>query len=516
MAERDPAGMLTTLPPEAIRLAHALAAYFQAHDDTDEPLNPFDVYGRNVIAYIAEKYDPESNATGSSTDFPASWANDSSQVYSAIVTVFNLAFGLSMPSTESRPTRSLLDLPVELLLLIERQLPDKDVHSLCRTNRHLYHALSDSLRQRGLRNLRAFLWALKKNNKQAFAKAVEALTPLPRTMWSTPRLQPHINNRNVHLVKLMAFKGGLLGQQLEHLIDFVLRVSRERTETPSVDKWQSIKNCLEWGLSPNYVFEDGWSLMAQAIVKSIINPYKQFREVKVLLSHGADMGCLITIPDNDSMLHLACLYYQPKIVQILLEKRLFDRHELKSNDRDNLLDILIQDPNVRIDERDSNGRTPLSLAAGHSVNLSMAKKFVNRAVHLPDRIDINIQDNEGKTPLCHAISIKEPYMVRLFVNQHRLDPNLGPADAFPLLLAVVYDKLPILEILLDSKQLDLNKQNSEGETALLKALHIGNTEAVKLLARAGADPDFEPREGVTARQACLDAGLLVRWRVRPI
>ncbi|KAJ5142567.1 uncharacterized protein N7515_001354, partial [Penicillium bovifimosum] len=352
-------------------------------------------------------------------------------------------------------------------------------------------------------NFRALLWSLLRNNKQAFAKAVEALSALPRTApWQTFSLLPLINNQNAQLLGLMASKGGLLGQLLEELIEFVLSVAGSHEQPAQASKWQCIKNCLKWGVNPNYVFDDGMSLMAHAIVKSTVNPYKQYREVKILLAYGADTGCLTSLPDKDSMLHLACLYYQPKIVQELLEKaadpnlrdaynrtpihRLFDRHELKSRDRDYLLDILLADPT----------------------------KFVSRVVYLPERVDLNSQDNEGKTPLCHAISIGDCYMVRLFVPQDRLDPNLGPADAFPLLLAVNFDKLAVLEILLDSRQLDLNKQTSEGETALLRAIHIGNREAVKLLARAGVNPDIESREGEeTAREAALNAGILVSWLV---
>ncbi|KAJ5135760.1 uncharacterized protein N7515_005038 [Penicillium bovifimosum] len=467
MAEPDTAGILTTLPPEAIRAAHYLVALCR----------------------------------------------------------------------ESQPT-TLLDLPVELLWLIERQLPDKDVYSLCLTNRYLYHVLNESLCRRGMVNLRALQLSFQRNQKQAFAKAVAALSPLPRAISldnHTPPLTPLVNNSNVNLIELMTFKGGLLGQQLAHIIEFILRIWRRREESTGAYKWQSLQNCLKWGLSPNYVFEDGMSLMAQAIVKSTMNPYKQYREVEILLALGADTGCLASLPGNDSMLHLACLHHQTKIVQLLLDKgadpnlrdaqnrtpvhRLFDTHENKWREPDNLLDILLADPNVRIDERDGNGRTPLSLgclAAGRSVNLlTAALKFAKKVVYLPDRVDINSQDNEGKAPLCHAISVREYDMIRLFIAQHGLDPNLGPADEFPLIVAVDFDKLPSLELLLDSKQLDLNQQNSEGETAVLKAIHIGNREAVKLLARAGADPDIKSCEGATARQAALDAGIRVRWRIRP-
>ncbi|KAJ5558906.1 hypothetical protein N7461_002878 [Penicillium sp. DV-2018c] len=539
MTEPNTADNLPNLPTEVIRLAHALAAYWQAHDPSTEPSPGLTSFERSVITFIAQYY-PESDATGVPTEphnapeyYPISRADERRQVGMAIAKEFETAVPETVPSAKPRPKKSLLDLPVELIWLIERQLPDKAVHNLCRTNQYLYHVLIDSLCRRGMKNLRAFRWSLARNKKQAFVKAVETLAPLPRQpLWNLYALHTIINNRNVKLVGLMVSKGGWLQQQLEQLIEVILWKSRSCVEDLNrANKWESIKNCLKWGLDPNYVFIDGLSLMASAIIKSIENPYKQYREVKMLLAHGADTGCLVSLPDKDSMLHLACLYYQPKIAHALLEAgadpnlrdarnrtpihRLFERSELKSSDRDNLLDILLADPNIRLDERDGNGRTPLHLAASHGINLPMAMKFVKRVVHLPDKVDINAQDGEGNTPLCHAISIGECYMVRLFLAQHRLDPNLGPADAFPLLLAVDFDKQPILELLLDSNRLDVNKQGSQGETALLRAIHIGNREAVKLLASAGADPDIESSEGVTARQEALDAGIRVRWKARP-
>jgi ankyrin repeat protein len=543
MTKPSTAATLPRLPPKAIRLAHSLQAFFQAHGSCNHPWHH---ERRELIAFIVHNYDPESAVTGSATEphnkpgyYPTSWVHEGSQVITAIAEVFDLALPHLPQSPGSRlGTKSLLNLPAELVLLIERELSDKEVYNLCRTNYCLYQLLSDSLCRRGMEDLRAFRWSLEGNKKEAFAKAVETLSPLPKTApWNTVPLYNMINHMNVHLIKLMVSKGGLLQQQLEQLISSILTKSRRRNlSVPPFDKWDSVKNCLKWGADPNFVFPDGVSLMADAIMRSRYNPHKADRKVKLLLAHGADTGCLTSLPEKDSMMHLACLYYQPRIVQTLLEAgadpnlrdarnrtpihRLFERDELKSRDRDHLLGILLADPRVRIDERDGDGRTPLSLAAGYSASLSLAMKFVKRVVFLPDKVDINSQDHQGKTPLCHAVSNtlchavsnNEWYMVRLFLAQHRLNPNLGPADAFPLFLAVDLGKQPILELLLDSKRLDVNKQTSKGETALWKAIRIGNGEAVELLARAGANPDIETSEGATARQILLDAGIHIRWQ----
>ncbi|KAJ5575688.1 hypothetical protein N7535_002614 [Penicillium sp. DV-2018c] len=351
-------------------------------------------------------------------------------------------------------------------------------------------------------------------------------------MWTLSRLYDIVTHRNVKLVELMVSKGGWLQQELQQLTQYTLGQWRTSIEHPICGcRWKSIENCLKWGANPNHVFHDGVSLMAGVIMNSGEYPHKRYREVKVLLAHGAGTGCLASLPDKDSMLHLACLYSTPKIVQALLEAgadpnlrdgrnrmpihRLLERSERRSRDGDNLLDILLADPNIRIDERDGNGRTPLHLAAGHGAYLSMAMKFAKRVVHLPNKVDINSQGRGRNTPLCHAIRVSDCDMVRLFLAQDRLDPNLGPANAFPLLLAVGFGKQPILVLLLKSKRLDVNKQASRGETALLRAIRIGNREAVKLLARAGADPDIERFDGVTARQAALDARICVRWRACP-
>ncbi|OQE44386.1 hypothetical protein PENCOP_c002G03689 [Penicillium coprophilum] len=234
----------------------------------------------------------------------------------------------------------------------------------------------------------------------------------------------------------------------------------------------------------------------------------------------------------NSMLHSACLYYQPRIAQALLEAgadpntkdargctplhMLFKRYNFKSSDRDTLFDVLLADPRVEIDERDNDGCTPLGIAASCGCNVSVVLKFAKKAVRMPDEDNINSQDNQGMTPLCRCIAVNNYDIIRLLLAQDRIDPNLGPTDAFPLMIAVGLNQQQTVELLLESKRFDVNKQTNKGQTALLKAIDAGNKELIKMLAKAGANPDIEMSEGKTARQQTLAAGIHVKWKTRPV
>ncbi|KAJ6184150.1 hypothetical protein N7519_005451 [Penicillium mononematosum] len=194
---------------------------------------------------------------------------------------------------------------------------------------------------------------------------------------------------------------------------------------------------------------------------------------------------------------------------------LFEGSSVSEVDRSILLDVLLADRRVEIDERDYDGCTPLHAAAwrGH---LQTALKFAKQVVRMPDKVDINAQDNEGKTPLWGCISIDRYRMARILLEQDRLDPNLGPKDEFPLLFAVRHNQRLTVKSLLKSKRLDVNKRTTTGKTALLEAIEISHVEIIRMLAKAGANPDIGMNGGKTARQQMLAAGIHIKWETCPV
>ncbi|CRL21491.1 Cyclin-like F-box [Penicillium camemberti] len=535
---------LPKLPKEAIRLAHLLEAFFQTEKSWTGLLHPEQ---RVLITFIAQNYETGSPPAKSATRldnnlayYPMIWTHKEHRVEKAIQKTVDLASPLLERSWRSQlGAKSILDLPVELIRLIERELSDNELYNLCQANRDLYRILSGRLCWRGMQDQRAFEQSLRRNNKESFIKAIEALSNVPETVpWNATPLYGMVNNKNIKWIQFLVSKDGLLGCALRALIQRTLHRIRYMIwrghERYNSDDWRSTENCLKWGADPNYHFEDGSSWICETI-KSSTSAYwgwgqyvaqekqeraeteeRAYRYVKLLLAHGADpnsMGLLGSPPEIASemvpVLHVACLYDHPKIMQVLLEAgadlnakdargrtplhMLFKSSLSKSSYHGIPFDILLADPTVKIDERDNYGCTPLHAAATCRYNIPATLEFAKKVVRMPDEVDINSQDSQGRTPLWDCVAFNQYDMTRLLLAQDRLDPNL-------------------VEHLLELKRLDVNKQTSTGQTALLKAIEVDNKEVIKMLARAGANPDIGMSNGKTARQHMLAAGIRVKWK----
>jgi ankyrin repeat protein len=105
--------------------------------------------------------------------------------------------------------------------------------------------------------------------------------------------------------------------------------------------------------------------------------------------------------------------------------------------------------------RDRNGATPLHMAGSKEV----AELLVNNY-----QIPVSITDNNGITPLLHAVYTCQNELARFLIE----------------------------------KGADVNEKNQEGETPLLIAAHFDNTPLVRYLLSKGADAQVTLKDGTTA------------------
>jgi len=89
--------------------------------------------------------------------------------------------------------------------------------------------------------------------------------------------------------------------------------------------------------------------------------------------------------------------------------------------------------------------------------------------------DVNAQDGYGNTALLLFLDASDRRRQR-------------KVEDYPVLVAT----------LLRGKNINVNAQNKKGETALMRAVRLGNVESVKLLLAAGANPNTADKVGDTA------------------
>jgi len=146
-----------------------------------------------------------------------------------------------------------------------------------------------------------------------------------------------------------------------------------------------------------------------------------------------------------------------------------------------ILDALIKagaDPNFRNPE----GETPL-LAAARSGNIEAAKRLLDA------KADINAKEGwGGQTAVMWAAAQSQPEMVK-FLASKGADLNLHG-------VARQWER----KIITEPRPKDMNKG---GFTALIYAAREGCTECAKNLLAAGADPDLQDPDGMTALTMAL-------------
>jgi ankyrin repeat protein len=160
-----------------------------------------------------------------------------------------------------------------------------------------------------------------------------------------------------------------------------------------------------------------------------------------------------------------------------------------------IVQLLLQGANVRLNHETSKGRTPLSFAAasGH--------KDIVKILIETQGIDADRRDRKGRTPLSHAAYNGHEDVVRILLAHPDVNPeNEDNSGHTPLYCAFLGRHTNIIRVLLDetSGRVNPETEDQDGLTQLAQASRDGNLEAVEfLLSLDVVKPDSKDKKGRT-------------------
>jgi ankyrin repeat protein len=172
---------------------------------------------------------------------------------------------------------------------------------------------------------------------------------------------------------------------------------------------------------------------------------------------------------------------------------------------------------------------PLLLAAGADPNVKgkwgeTALMFANTAARAKQLVakgaDTEAKNNEGETALMKAASRGDAAVAAALVesgaNVNAVDNNGTTALLYSLddynnaygdeIATLPGRRADVTRKLLLAKSLDVNAQNKDGETALMRAVTLANIELIKALLGRGADPNRSDVFGDTAATRAYSSG----------
>ncbi|MDD3000785.1 MAG: ankyrin repeat domain-containing protein [Candidatus Riflebacteria bacterium] len=250
----------------------------------------------------------------------------------------------------------------------------------------------------------------------------------------------------------------------------LIDISSKREETLLCEfagrgRFKEVKLLLELGANPNYLNETSESVLENAVRNCSTND-DSIDTIHLLIRNGADIH-------NNAMRGLT-----PPLMWTPPRKDLLIQQILLSYGAD-------------VNEKSSNGQTPLMYAAGKT-NLFK--------LYLRSGGDVNARDNEGNTVLCHiAKEGKSAELVALAI-KHGSDP-MEPNNKGEIPLVIAAKENPSTEVFSALVKLTpgIEKKNGYGGMALVELIRDGTSrdncvEKAELLIKYGADITYADKD----------------------
>ncbi|OCT54188.1 hypothetical protein CLCR_00285 [Cladophialophora carrionii] len=161
--------------------------------------------------------------------------------------------------------------------------------------------------------------------------------------------------------------------------------------------------------------------------------------------------------------------------------------------QDDLVQLILERCSVDVNARDSEGQTALSLAV-ISGSLTTMKMLLDAGA------DANRQGKEGGAPLSYAASMDREEQASLLLKVKDINVNVQDNDgATYLLRAVRLAPGPVVGLLLKHQDVDVNLRNKDGDTPLLRAVMLNAVSVASLLLKhKGVDVNAPDEDGVTS------------------